>query len=138
MVEVEEAIAKGNPASVRSKRNLRRVHPDTEAPAASASSGNSSRSLFMSDANSLPDQIEKIGHALTAEDLSKLLTIFKQAAAGRIPTVRFSEPWRSWVSVSQPDIRTLPSRPPLFVRIALRAHARTQVGTLSPFRPSSF
>jgi len=39
---------------------------------------------------SIADQIEKIGHALTAEDLSQLLsvskvTIFKQAAAGRIP-----------------------------------------------------
>jgi excisionase family DNA binding protein len=42
---------------------------------------------------SLADQIEKIGRALTAEELSKLLsvsrvTIFKQAAAGRIPAFR--------------------------------------------------
>jgi len=42
---------------------------------------------------SIADQIEKIGRALTAEDLSKLLsvskvTIFKQAAAGRIPSFR--------------------------------------------------
>jgi excisionase family DNA binding protein len=42
---------------------------------------------------SLADQIEKIGRALTAEELSKLLTvsrvtIFKQAAAGRIPSFR--------------------------------------------------
>jgi excisionase family DNA binding protein len=47
----------------------------------------------MSAANSLPDRIEMFGHALTAEDLSKLLsvskvTIFKQAAAGRIPSFR--------------------------------------------------
>jgi excisionase family DNA binding protein len=42
---------------------------------------------------SIADQIEKTGHALTAEDLAKLLsvsrvTIFKQAAAGRIPSFR--------------------------------------------------
>ena len=42
---------------------------------------------------SIADQIEKIGRALTAEDLSKLLsvskvTIFKHAAAGRIPSFR--------------------------------------------------
>jgi len=42
---------------------------------------------------SLADQIEKIGRALTAKELSKLLsvssvTIFKHAAAGRIPSFR--------------------------------------------------
>jgi len=42
---------------------------------------------------SIADQIEKIGRALTAEELSKLLsvskvTIFKHAAAGRIPSFR--------------------------------------------------
>jgi excisionase family DNA binding protein len=42
---------------------------------------------------SIADQIEKIGRALTAEDLAKLLsvskvTIFKHAAAGRIPSFR--------------------------------------------------
>ncbi len=42
---------------------------------------------------SIADQIEKIGHALTAEELAKLLpvskvTIFKHAAAGRIPSFR--------------------------------------------------
>jgi hypothetical protein len=55
----------------------------------------------------IADQIEKTGHALTAEDLAELLsvskvTIFKQAAAGRIPVVSGSarasdlirEPWR--------------------------------------------
>jgi excisionase family DNA binding protein len=47
----------------------------------------------MSDASSLPDRIEKIDHALTAANLSKLLsvsrvTIFKHAAAGRIPSFR--------------------------------------------------
>jgi excisionase family DNA binding protein len=47
----------------------------------------------MSDAQSLPDQIELITHALTAAELAKLLpvsrvTIFKQAAAGRIPSFR--------------------------------------------------
>jgi excisionase family DNA binding protein len=41
----------------------------------------------------LADQIEKIGRALTAEELSRLLsvsrvTIFKHAAAGRIPSFR--------------------------------------------------
>jgi len=41
----------------------------------------------------IADQIEKIGRALTAEDLAKLLsvsrvTIFKQAATGRIPSFR--------------------------------------------------
>ena len=41
----------------------------------------------------LADQIEKIGRALTAKDLAKLLsasevTIFKQAATGRIPSFR--------------------------------------------------
>jgi len=44
-------------------------------------------------AMSLADQIERIGRALTAEELSKLLsvskiTIFKHAAAGRIPSFR--------------------------------------------------
>jgi excisionase family DNA binding protein len=42
---------------------------------------------------SIADQIEKTGHALTAEDLAEVLsvskvTIFKQAAAGRIPCFR--------------------------------------------------
>jgi excisionase family DNA binding protein len=42
---------------------------------------------------SIADHIEKTGHALTAEDLAKLLsvskvTIFKHAAAGRIPSFR--------------------------------------------------
>jgi excisionase family DNA binding protein len=42
---------------------------------------------------SLADQIEKIGRALTAKELSKLLsvsqvTIFKLAAAGRLPHFR--------------------------------------------------
>ena len=42
---------------------------------------------------SIADQIEKTGHALTAEDLAELLSvskvaIFKQAAAGRIPCFR--------------------------------------------------
>jgi excisionase family DNA binding protein len=42
---------------------------------------------------SIADQIEEIGRALTAEELSKLLsvskvTIFKQAAVGRIPSFR--------------------------------------------------
>jgi excisionase family DNA binding protein len=42
---------------------------------------------------SIADQIEKIGRALTAQELSRLLsvsrvTIFKQAAAGRIPSFR--------------------------------------------------
>ena len=42
---------------------------------------------------SLADQVEKIGSALTAHELAKLLsvskvTIFRQAAAGRIPSFR--------------------------------------------------
>lgn len=42
---------------------------------------------------SLADQIAATGHALTANELSKLLavshiTIFKQAKAGRIPSFR--------------------------------------------------
>src|ERR1022692_3530725 len=42
---------------------------------------------------SIADQIEQIVRALTAEDLARLLsvsrvTIFKQAAAGRIPSFR--------------------------------------------------
>jgi len=45
----------------------------------------------MSEANSLPDRIAQFDHALTAAELSKLLaiskvTIFKHAAAGRIPS----------------------------------------------------
>jgi excisionase family DNA binding protein len=47
----------------------------------------------MSDANSLPDQIEKFDHALTAFELAELLavsriTVFKLARAGRIPCFR--------------------------------------------------
>ncbi|MBZ5722297.1 MAG: helix-turn-helix domain-containing protein [Acidobacteriia bacterium] len=42
---------------------------------------------------SLADQIEKTGHALTADELADVLsvsriTIFKQAKAGRIPSFR--------------------------------------------------
>jgi excisionase family DNA binding protein len=42
---------------------------------------------------SLADQIEQTGHALTADDLSRVLsvsriTIFRQAKAGRIPSFR--------------------------------------------------
>ena len=42
---------------------------------------------------SLPDQIERIGRALTADELASMLTvsritIFKQAKAGRIPSFR--------------------------------------------------
>ena len=45
----------------------------------------------MSEVQSLPDQIERVGHALTAAELAELLvvsriTVFKQAAAGRIPS----------------------------------------------------
>jgi excisionase family DNA binding protein len=44
----------------------------------------------MSDANSLPDQIEKIPHALTAAELAQLLAvspilIYKLAKANRLP-----------------------------------------------------
>ena len=42
---------------------------------------------------SLADQIENTGHALTANELAELLsvsriTVFKQAAAGRIPSFK--------------------------------------------------
>jgi excisionase family DNA binding protein len=42
---------------------------------------------------SLPDRIERIGRALTADGLARMLTvakvtIFKQAKAGRIPSFR--------------------------------------------------
>jgi excisionase family DNA binding protein len=45
----------------------------------------------MTSSISLADQIEKTGHALTAADLARVLsvskiTIFKQAKAGRIPS----------------------------------------------------
>jgi excisionase family DNA binding protein len=47
----------------------------------------------MSDANSLPDRIEKFDPALTAFELAELLavsriTVFKLARAGRIPCFR--------------------------------------------------
>jgi excisionase family DNA binding protein len=47
----------------------------------------------MSDANSLPDRIEKFDHALTAVELAEILavsriTVFKLARAGRIPCFR--------------------------------------------------
>ena len=46
-----------------------------------------------SESITLADRIEQTGHALTADDLAKLLavsriTIFKQAKAGRIPSFR--------------------------------------------------
>ena len=45
----------------------------------------------MSEVHSLSDRIERIGHALRAGELAELLavsrvTVFKQAAAGRIPS----------------------------------------------------
>ncbi len=47
----------------------------------------------MSEVQCLPDQIERIGHALTAAELATLLavsriTIFKLAKSGRIPCFR--------------------------------------------------
>jgi excisionase family DNA binding protein len=47
----------------------------------------------MTSSISLADQIERTGHALTADELAKVLavsriTIFKQAKAGRIPSFR--------------------------------------------------
>jgi excisionase family DNA binding protein len=47
----------------------------------------------MSDALPLPDHLERVGHALTASDLSKILgvspiTLYKLAKAGRIPSFR--------------------------------------------------
>ena len=75
------------------KEKLPTCHLGTEAPAAPGPSGNSSRSLSMSEVQSLPDQIERIGHALTAAELATLLalsriTLFKLAKAGRIPCFR--------------------------------------------------
>jgi len=68
-------------------------NPDTEAPPEAASSGNSSRSLSMSDTHSLTDQIERIPHALTAAELAELLavspiSIYKLAKSHRIPCFR--------------------------------------------------
>jgi len=45
------------------------------------------------EAMSLPDRIERIDRALTADELARMLTvsritIFKQAKAGRIPSFR--------------------------------------------------
>jgi excisionase family DNA binding protein len=88
------AIATGDPASNWLQRNLRRVHSYTEAPPEAASSGNLLiPECYMSDANSLPDQIERIPHALTATELAQRLavsriTVFKLAKAGRIPCFR--------------------------------------------------
>jgi excisionase family DNA binding protein len=88
------AIATGDPASIWPKRNVRRVHPDTEAPPEAASSGNLFiPELSMSDATSLPDQIERIPHALTAAELANWLavspiSIYKLSKAGRIPCFR--------------------------------------------------
>ena len=47
----------------------------------------------MNTQTSLADQIAKTGHALTADELARVLTvsrvtIFKQAKAGRIPSFR--------------------------------------------------
>jgi excisionase family DNA binding protein len=47
----------------------------------------------MLEVQSLPDQIERIGHAITASELARMLavskvTVFKQAATGRIPSSR--------------------------------------------------
>jgi excisionase family DNA binding protein len=47
----------------------------------------------MTSTLSLADQIEQTGHALTADELARVLavsriTIFKQAKAGRIPSFR--------------------------------------------------
>jgi excisionase family DNA binding protein len=47
----------------------------------------------MSQAITLADRVEQTGHALTADDVAKLLsvsriTVFKQAKAGRIPSFR--------------------------------------------------
>ncbi len=48
----------------------------------------------MSEVQSLPDQIEGVGQALTAAELAELLavsriTVFNQTKAGRIPCFRF-------------------------------------------------
>jgi excisionase family DNA binding protein len=45
------------------------------------------------ESTTLVEQIERTGHALTADDLASLLsvsriTVFKQAKAGRIPSFR--------------------------------------------------
>lgn len=53
----------------------------------------SRRGDLMTSQHSLADQIEKTGHALTANELGILLavshkTLFKQAKAGRIPSFR--------------------------------------------------
>jgi excisionase family DNA binding protein len=47
----------------------------------------------MSEIQSLPDRIERVGHALTAVELAELLaisriTVFRMAKTGRIPCFR--------------------------------------------------
>ena len=47
----------------------------------------------MSEVQSLPDRIERVGHALRAAELAELLsvsriTVFKLAKSGRIPSFR--------------------------------------------------
>jgi excisionase family DNA binding protein len=49
----------------------------------------------MSEVQSLPERIERIGHALTAVELATLLavspvSIYKLAKAGRLPSFRIS------------------------------------------------
>lgn len=57
-----------------------------------ATSG-TSPTLSATEPSSLADRIERIGRALTADELAEMLgvsriTIFKQAKAGRIPSFR--------------------------------------------------
>jgi excisionase family DNA binding protein len=76
------------------KRNIRRGHPATGAPASTGVLREYIPEFYMSDAiSSLPDRIAQYDHALTAAELAELLavsriTVFKLAKAGRIPSFR--------------------------------------------------
>ena len=62
---------------------------------------------LMTTSRTLADQIEKAGHALTADELSKVLsvsriTIFKQAKAGRQDASLHSASARVYASMRKP------------------------------------
>src|SRR4051812_44912793 len=84
--------------ALRRRRNAAQVRERYAAAAAEVNPHRRSMELCNSknrsaEPMSLPDQIERIGRALTAAELARLLTvakvtIFKQAKAGRIPSFR--------------------------------------------------
>jgi excisionase family DNA binding protein len=83
--------------SCNSKNNTRTIQRAFASPEALSPLQASSSCARSSDSAgqplSLADQIERIGRALTADELASMLTvsritIFKQAKAGRIPSFR--------------------------------------------------